>query len=85
MQHITFSGDIIALLTLDGQQILMCGNIDVCWFEASNGQRDPIIIFTTTFDIERRVILVAAAARLVFKQIEQMVETNGAAAIGGEI
>ena len=67
------------------QLVLLRGNIDLGRCEASHRDGDQIAIVGDTLDIERGVIIALHGAACIFQQIEQPVETDGGAAIGGEI
>ena len=53
--------------------------------EPGNGQGDAVGILAAALDVERGVVVAAVEAALVLEQIEQPVEPDHGAAIGGKI
>jgi hypothetical protein len=75
----------LGLLAGDDQLVGLRRHVDLVGREAGDGDRDAIGVFTATLDVVRRVIVDGDIARGRFEQVEQAVEPDGAAAIGGEI
>src|SRR3546814_213866 len=70
------------LAAADGQHILLRGDVDLVSLEARDRHRDAEMVVGDLLDVEGRII-VRRTARL--EEIEQAVETDGRAAIGGPV
>src|SRR3546814_15771422 len=71
------SSDLFTLATLDDQQVLLCGDVDILRTEPGHGERDAVIVRAAAFDVERGIIVTAVVARLAFEQVKQTVEADG--------
>src|SRR4051812_42488499 len=83
--------EILPLIGLGGllagyrEQILMGDDLDLVGTIASRSDRDAIAIVAVLFEIEGREAVVGVAASLGFQHVEQPVEADRRAAIGGQI
>src|SRR5690606_26644337 len=84
MQHFALVG-VLALATLDHEQVLLRGDVEILPAKSGYGQSDAVAVFAAALDIEGRIILAAIRTGLAFEQVEQPVEADGGAAIGSEI
>src|SRR5690606_29953783 len=73
------------LAALDDQQVLLGSDVEVLGTETRYRDGDAVAVFAATLDIERREIVAAAAAALIFQQVEEPVKPDGRTAIGGKV
>ncbi len=85
MQELRRIGFELGLAAFHDEQVLLRGDVDFVGFEPGDGKRDAVLVIAAAFDVERGVIVPGLCARLALQQVEQAVETDGGAAIGGKI
>jgi molecular chaperone IbpA len=83
MQEIAVAAAILAL-SRDHQHVLLRRDVDLVALEPGDGERDPVAVVAQLLDVEGRIIVLFGAVRAL-QEIEQSVEADGRAAIGGKV
>ena len=73
------------LLALHLQHVLLRGDRDLVARETGHGQRDPVAIVGDALEVEGRIIVLRRLASRSLEHVEQAVEADRRAAIGGQV
>ena len=82
MQEIAVTVAALRLAAGDDQHVLLRGDLEFVGLEAGDRERDPVAVVAKLLDIEGREVVLLGAVR-IFEEVEQPVEADGRATIGG--
>ena len=85
VQEIAVLAAILRLAAVHDQHVLAGGDVDVGGAEAGDRERDPVAVVAQFLDVVGRIIVGLLGAAGALEEVEQPVEADGGAAIGGEI